>query len=455
MLDQDITGSQTIEQALGIASRTAILRRIANGEATQEDLDCADWGLGERVQKALGKVGLSPMSLQRNIRTLSGGERTRIGIARLQLESSDLLLLDEPTNNLDADGRELVGAFVRDWRGGALIASHDRALLEAMDRIVELRPVGARVFGGGWSAFEEARNAERERAAEENSRAAIALRAAKRSAQERQEAKARRDRSGRIGARRRSDSKIVINARMERAQGSVGRVRSVNQRMVLKAEERQENARASVDTISSLNLELPKSRLANSKSALALDAVEANFGDRRLGPWTFRIDGSERVAIRGANGAGKSTLLNIVAGMLKPSSGEIRRSCGRIAMLDQHAAALISEKSIVDNICAAHPELDDEETYAQCARFGFRNDGARATVGSLSGGEKLRASLACAFGGKRPPWLLILDEPTNHLDNDTVELLEQALQDYDGALLVVSHDVAFLQKIGTRRFIDI
>ncbi|WP_035641482.1 ATP-binding cassette domain-containing protein, partial [Bradyrhizobium sp. ORS 375] len=154
-----------VDQALGVSGALATLDRITAGNGDDEDLARADWSLPERVDEALIEAGLSGVGLDRAMHSLSGGERTRVGIARLLIEAPDLLLLDEPTNNLDAEGRAAIGRLVQNWRGGVLVASHDRALLERMDRIVELTPVGVHIVGGGWSMFVQARDEARARAA--------------------------------------------------------------------------------------------------------------------------------------------------------------------------------------------------------------------------------------------------------------------------------------------------
>ena len=207
ILAQDWPEDLTLARGLGVAEGMAILQRVLSGKGSAGDFDAADWTLESRLDAALAKVGLTGIALDRRIRSLSGGERTRVGVARLLVEASDLLLLDEPTNNLDAPGRAVIHSLVRNWRGGVLVASHDRELLETMDRIVELNPVGVRFVGGGWSAFAALRTAEREKAATELERSNTALREAQRAVQRQREAKERRDKAGRAFAVKGSEPK--------------------------------------------------------------------------------------------------------------------------------------------------------------------------------------------------------------------------------------------------------
>jgi ATPase subunit of ABC transporter with duplicated ATPase domains len=455
VLEQDWPGEWTLAEALGVADQLETLGRILSGEGAADDFDRADWTLELRIEAALGEIGLPVMPLDRRMETLSGGERTRIGVARLLIEAPDLILLDEPTNNLDAGGRAAIHALVRSWRGGVLAASHDRQLLETMDRIVELTPIGVRIFGGGWSAFASAREADRTRAAAELERANAAVREAQRAAQAQREAKDRRDKAGRAFAAKGSEPKILLDAQAERAENSGARARTISDRLIADTIARTEQARARVEILTPLTIALPPSGLPSGAIVLALDRVIAEFGDRRLGPWTLHIKGPERVVLKGPNGAGKTTLLQIAAGLLAPVAGAVRRAEKRVAMLDQHLRLLDRGHSILDNVRRLNPKLSDEEAYAVCAHFAFRNRDARQIVGALSGGERLRAGLAATLAGSRPPWLIIMDEPTNHLDIESVELLEQALRAFDGALLVVSHDPSFVERVRLDREVEV
>ena len=452
-LAQDLPGHVPIDEALGIAQERRRLARVRAGTGSAEDFDAADWSLDGRVEAALGEVGLAGIGFDRPVGTLSGGERARLAIARLGIEAPDLLLLDEPTNNLDEAGRAAVRRLVAGWRGGVLLASHDRDLLEAMDRIVELTPVGIRIVGGGWSAFAAAREAMRERAAAERDRTDAALLQARQAAQRQREAKERRDKRGRAAAAGSSDPKILLDRRAERAENTGGRIRRIGERLVSDAVGEAEAARARVEVLTPLAIDLPPSGLPSGAAVLSVEGAVAELGGRRLGPFSLHVRGPERIALVGPNGSGKTTLLRLSSGRLAPSVGTVLGAAGRIAMLDQHVGELDPEASVVENLRRLNPALDAEGAHAACARFAFRNHDARKPVAALSGGERLRAGLAAVLAGGEPPWLLILDEPTNHLDLEAIEVLERALAGFDGALLVVSHDPAFLGAIGIERWV--
>jgi ATPase subunit of ABC transporter with duplicated ATPase domains len=442
----------TLAEALGVADGLARLERLARGEGLADDMAEADWTLEHRVAETLAKVNLPERDLARTISGFSGGERTRIAVARLWLEAPDILLLDEPTNNLDAPGRAAILGLIDEWRGAALVASHDRDLLEHVDRIVELTPVGVAVFSCGWSEFAAAREARRAAAAGALDKAENDLRRVKDQVQLQREMKQRKDAAGKAGRFAAGQSKLLLDFKQDRAEASQGAANRLADRQLAEANEALDKAKARFEVLIPLNVVTPGVNLPPQKFVLAFEDVMAEAGDRVLfGPLSFMVTGPERIHIAGTNGAGKSTLLRLITGERAPASGSIRRLEGRIAMLDQHADTLEPEQSLLLNMQAANPELDDNAAYAALARFAFRNKKAHQVVSTLSGGERLRAALSVLLAASVPPQLLLLDEPTNHLDIDSIEIIEAALRDYDGALIVVSHDPAFVEAIGCSR----
>jgi ATPase subunit of ABC transporter with duplicated ATPase domains len=452
MLAQLADDRLTVSEALGVARDLARLRRLERGEGSLDDAAEADWTLDARIQSALVETGLPSLPLDRPIASLSGGERTRVALARLLIEAPDVLLLDEPTNNLDAGGRQAVAQLLERWQGGVMVASHDRALLERVDRIVELTSIGVTIFGGAWGAFADARDAARARAEADLGRASDALRNTERALQRAREKKARRDKAGRAWRAKGIEDKMFMDREKERAENSAARDGRLSDRLLGERNEALEDARSRVEILTPLAIDLPRTHLPDGRELIAFRDVVMAFGERHLlGPLSFDLRGPERIAIRGGNGAGKTTLLRLLIGELTPTRGNIGRLTDRIAVLDQHVGLLDPHLSILDNLRRLNPALTANEAHAVLARFAFRNRAALQIAGALSGGERLRAGLACVFARPQPPFLLLLDEPTNHLDLASIEELENALKGFDGALIAISHDQAFLSAIGIKR----
>src|SRR5690606_1901402 len=216
-----------------------------------------------------------------------------------------------------------------------------------------------------------------------------------------------------------------------------------------------QSAREKIEVLQSVTVSVPPTNLPPSRKVLTVEAVTAGYDAEHpvLIGFSLAIAGPERVAITGPNGSGKTTLLKLVTGALAPLSGTVAVHVPH-AFLDQQVSLLDPARTIRDNFLALNPRADEHACRAALARFKFRAEAVLQVVGTLSGGETLRAGLACVLGTDAPPQLLILDEPTNHLDLDSIQAVEAGLAAYDGALLVVSHDRPFLAAIGVTREID-
>ena len=447
--------AETVADLFGVREALGVLARAEAGAADADDLACADWTLVSRLESALSRLALDATPATR-LAALSGGQRTRAGLAALLFADADWLILDEPTNNLDRDGRQAVIDLLAEWRSGAIVVSHDRELLETMDAIVELTTLGGARYGGPWSAYRARKALELEAVQRDLADADKRLDDLARAARQAAERKARTDRAGRAAAARGDQPRILLGQRKDRAEDTGGEQARLVDRRREQAEDAAATARRRLEVLQPLTVSLPPTGLPIGREVLTLDRVTAGYSPGRpvLADFSLRVTGPERLAVTGPNGSGKTTLLALIAGTLAPTSGEVRLAVPA-ALLDQQVAVLDPRLSIRDNFRRLHPAVDENACRAALARFMFRADAALQIVGDLSGGQRLRAGLACVLGGPTPPPFLILDEPTNHLDIESIEAVEAGLRAYDGALMVVSHDAAFLDAVGVDRRIEL
>jgi len=441
----------TIADLFEARQALALLHRAEAGDATASELAEADWTVESRIERALLDVGLEAHP-QTPLLSLSGGQRTRASLAALIFQQPDFLLLDEPTNNLDRDGRDAVAALLAGWRGGAVVISHDRELLDRMDAIVELTSLGATRYGGNWSHYRQRKSIELASAEHDLADAAKRLSEVARSVQTTAERKARKDGAGKRKGQRGDMPKILLGGLKRKAEATTGDNARLAERLKTEAEADLAEARRRIEILQPFAVTLPSVGLPPTRKVLRLDRVTAGYDAAApvIRDLSLEIVGPECVAISGANGSGKTTLLRLVTGQLAPRSGEIHRMVD-FAMLDQTISILDPTLDIRDNYRRLNPGAGENACRAALARFMFRADAALQSVSTLSGGQLLRAGLACVLGGTKPPQLLILDEPTNHLDIDSIATVEAGLRAYDGALLVVSHDRTFLDAIGITR----
>ena len=454
-LPQNITLDTTlrVDQALGIAERRAALRAIEAGDVSVEHFETVgdDWDVEERALATLGSLGLGDIELDRTVGQLSGGETVLLRLAALLLERPDVLLLDEPTNNLDLFARRRLYEAVDSWRSGVLVVvSHDRDLLERVDRIAELRSGSVSWYGGGWSAYQEALAVQQE-AAERMLRAAEAdVRRQKRELEETQIKLARRERAGKkLDAQRRAP-RIVAGERKRAGQESAGKLRGLHEERLNEARKRREEAAEAVREDAEIRVSLPHTAVPAGRTVLSLAGLRPRFGALREAD--LHVHGPERIALVGRNGAGKTTLLRTLTGELEPLSGEARVSVP-LRFLPQRLDVLDDGLSVMENVARTAPGVADNHIRAQLARFLFRGARAEQPAGTLSGGERFRAALAAVMLAEPAPQLLMLDEPTNNLDLASVRQLTSALASYRGALLIASHDLPFLESVGITRWL--
>ncbi|MFJ5780077.1 ABC-F family ATP-binding cassette domain-containing protein [Streptomyces sp. NPDC093094] len=441
-----------VDEVLGIAGRRAALHAIEAGDVSERHFEAVgdDWDVEERALAALGELGLGHIGLDRTIGELSGGESVLLRLAALLLARPDVLLLDEPTNNLDLYARRRLYEAVESWPGVMVVVSHDRELLELVDQIADLRGGEVTWYGGNYSAYEDALATEQD-AAERMVRVAEAdLRRQKRELADAQLKLARRKRYGQKMWDSKREPKIVMGARKRAAQESAGKHRIMHEEKLAEARGRLDDAVEAVRDDDEIRVDLPYTAVPPGRTVLTLQDLSLAYGARIEGGLELR--GPERVALIGRNGAGKTTLLRTIAGELAPVSGEVRAHVPH-RFLPQRLDVLDDGLTVVENVARFAPGATNNRVRARLARFLFRGARADQQAGTLSGGERFRAALAALMLAEPAPQLLMLDEPTNNLDMASVRQLTTALESYEGALIVASHDLPFLESVGITRWL--
>ena len=405
------------------AEMTCLETRMAQQQASDADMQRygtlmeafsarQGYAIRARVEATLSGLGFRPEALQTPVRHLSGGQKNIAALAHVLLQEPDLLLLDEPSNHLDVQATEWLEGVLRDYPGTVVVVSHDRYFLDrTVDEIVELEQHSLQRYAGNYSAYVAAKALRRDqqRKAYEQQQAEI----------ERHEEFIRRNMAGQKTRQAQSRQKML--ARLERLAkpGSDGR---------------------------RLNVQFTASRRENHE-VLVCRNLQKRYGDRAvLRRLSFTVYRGEKVGLTGPNGAGKSTLLRLLMGQEAPDEGTLRTGSNiAVAYYDQELAGLQARNTVLDEVWQMAPDWTQGEMRSHLGRFLFSGDEALQSIGSLSGGQKSRVALAKLMLAKAN--LLVLDEPTNHLDIPACEVLEQALADYPGTLLIVSHDRYFLDRV--------
>ena len=380
-----------------------------------EEADGYSWK--SMVSGVLNGLGFKPAQYDQCVDSLSGGEQTRLCLARLLLQKPDLLLLDEPTNHLDMETLQWLENYLAAYKGSVLVISHDRYFLDHVcTGIVEILMGASEQYNGNYTRY-------------------IAQR------QERFESRMR--------------AYEIQQKEIERQQAIIARYRMFNREKSIRAAESREKALDRME-----RLEKPvderairfsfEARRRTGEDVLQLTEMSKSFGEKHLfHDLTLRVRAGDRVALIGPNGVGKSTLIKIIVGEEQPDTGFIRYGSNvDIGYYDQHQSTLHADKTVLDEIWDRFPQMEQSNVRGALGMFLFTGDDVFKPIHTLSGGEKGRVALTALM--LRKDNLLLLDEPTNHLDMDSREVLEDALTDFGGTIITVSHDRYFINRIANR-----
>jgi ATPase subunit of ABC transporter with duplicated ATPase domains len=445
----------SIAALAGVAPLLHALARIEAGSVDPDDFATVGerWDIRDQLQAQWTRLGLPALDPARPAASLSGGQAMQVALAGALLSNADALILDEPSNHLDSTHRTRLLDALAGWRGGLIVISHDRSVLNAMRRIVELSPAGLRSYGGNYALY--AGQKQDERAAAD---AVLALRRRERrqlqddQREQRERIEHRQSRAQRT-ARTANQAPILLGGMKNRSENSTGRWQARQVERAASVDARVRDAAAQVEEAVEIALLAPT--LADPGPQRVAELVDVQL-PWVAPPWqriSVCVQRGQRIGVRGRNGSGKSTLLRLLAGQLGAEAGQCTVAA-RTALLDQSLSALPAQATALSLLQDAHPDASETTLRTQLALLGLAGDRCLRPLSTLSGGERLKTALAAVLYARDPPQLLLLDEPGNHLDLPSLAALEQMLTRYPGTLMIVSHDPALLDAVGVSHYLD-
>lgn len=452
----------TVAQALGIDRKIAALHAILNGEATEEcfaRLD-DDWNIEERTRALLNAWHLEGISLSRSLDGLSGGEKTRLFLAGMELYEPDVVLLDEPTNHLDSTGRERLYDFIRRTPATVFAVSHDRTLLNLLPAICELSRNGLTYYGGSYSFYKEQKEVHRNALREQLKEKEKALRLARKTAREVEERKAGQDARGKKAAIKKGMPRIMAGSLKNHAENSSGKLGRIHAGKSEKIQREIADIKSFLPQTERLKTDFDAPTLHTGKVLVTAQGINFRYpgstGNLWPSPLHFQLRSGDRLCIKGSNGCGKTTLLKLIAGELEPTCGTVERAGFTCIYLDQEYSLVRNGRSVLqqaEEFNGRH--LPEHEVKTILNRYLFPRDTWDKPCDRLSGGEKMRLAFCCLMIADNTPDMFILDEPTNNLDIESIEAVTATIRNFRGSVLVVSHDREFLKETKTEQEISL
>lgn len=443
----------TIAECLKIDKKLNALQHITNGEVDEIYFETLndDWDIEERCQQALQYWKLEGLNLNQKLESLSGGQKTKVFLAGIQINQPEIILLDEPTNHLDLEGRNLLYDFIERTNSTVVIVSHDRALLNLVDTVFELSNQGISTYGGNYEFYAEQKAIENEALENDIHSKERALKKAKEKERETIERKQKLDARGKGKQEKSGVARIMMNTLRNNAEKNSSKLKSVHAEKINDISGDLRDLRSSVRNVGQMKVNFNDSNLHSGKILISTEEINYTYHQENL--WkenlNLEIRSDDRILIKGSNGSGKTTLIKLLLGYLQPSIGRISKSDFQTIYIDQ-------EYSLIDRNASVHEfaeqfndnAMPESEVKTLLSRFLFGKETWDKKCDVLSGGERLRLLLCGLSISNKSPDMMILDEPTNNLDLQNVEILTNSIKDYHGTLLMISHDEVFLNEIG-------
>lgn len=449
-----------IAQALLIEDKLNALKEILNGNTSEENFNLLndDWTIEDRCKEALNYWQLDDLDLSQKMETLSGGQKTKVFLAGISIHQSELVLLDEPSNHLDVSGRRLLYDFIQATKGALIVVSHDRKLLNLLDTVCELSKQGINVYGGNYDFYKEQKQIENNALNQDIQSKEKALRKAKEKERETIERQQKLDTRAQKGLGKAGLPKIVSNTLRNNAERSTAKIASVHSEKIGSISQDLQELRSALPDIDKMKFGFGNSALHKGK--ILFTAKDINFAYNTQPLWkdnlNFQITSGERIALKGQNSSGKTTLIKLILGDIESQTGTIYRADNKAVYINQDYSLLDNKLKVYEQAQQFNgSSLQEHEIKIRLNRFLFTKDNWDKSCSALSGGERMRLLLCCLTINSKSPDIIIFDEPTNNLDIQNIEILTAAINEYQGTLIVVSHDETFLEQINIERTIEL
>ena len=450
----------TISQALQVEDKLDALKEILNGNVTEENLETLndDWTIEERCNEAIEYWQLRDLDLSQKLETLSGGQKTKVFLAGISIHQPSLILLDEPSNHLDIEARKLLYQFIQNSSGTLIIVSHDRKLLNFLNTVYELSKHGITVYGGNYDFYTQQKQIENNALQQDILSKEKALRKAREKERETMERQQKLDSRGKKKQEKAGVSRIMMNTLRNNAENSTSKTKSMHAEKIGGISKELKELRSDLPEIDKMKFGFDTTNLHKGK--ILFTATDLNFGYNEEELWkknlNFQILSGDRILLKGSNGSGKTTLIKIITGKLVPTKGSIYKAESKIVYIDQDYSLIENQLTIYEQAQKFNVSgLQEHDIRMRLNRFLFLQNELDKPCSTLSGGEKMRLMLCCLTINNQAPDIIILDEPTNNLDIQNIEILTAAVNEYQGTLIVVSHDEVFLEQINIERCVEL
>lgn len=441
----------TIYEALNISDKVNALHQILAGNTDEQYFETLadDWEIEDKALKALTNWQIDYLKPTSPFSQLSGGEKTKVFLAGIELHQPDIILMDEPSNHLDYKSREQLCQLIENVSATLIIVSHDKTILNLLPHTFELSAFGVKYYAGNYTFYEEQKEIETQAIVAQLEDKEKELRAAKKTKQEMAERRQKLDARGRERGVKKGLGKMALNILQDRAEKSTSKLHDTHNNKIYDIADDISEIENQLDKSKQMKINFNSSKLHKGKILAKGESINFAYSSNNLwtNPLNFLFQSGERILLKGLNGSGKSTLIKLLLKDLQPTEGKLYVADLDYVYLDQEYSLINNNLTIYEQAREYAPQMLEHDIKMNLNRFLFDYTTWDKKGGMLSGGEKMKLALCCLLLSSSQPDIIILDEPTNNIDLRNINILISCIKDYEGSIILVSHDRYFIDEV--------